>query len=783
MAVGEKIKNILNKKSISKVSKQMNDASASASVEMPTPSIATPAAKDAALVDDLAKRAQNSLPRSGQELVNQVAASGTFDEQNQAIEQAKEISRREIADKENIVGNTAQTLDQMSAIDQQQMKAVPQVQDFSPTDVKTLPGGGGTLEQVIGSPFGTRPSYDSIATKNDVAKDIVNSASRELDSAPGLVLEKLQPHDYYPNLSKDIAVGTYSGKYLGSVTLFAAPGARMPLGLYDARKRALAEQAKAKQEEIDRILSVPETDPLYQAQYSDYFLNGALGYMDKHGWNTTALKRDPEAIKFFSRMQAKAREISAATAFANDVMTKSQDTKNYVPKKMRDNAYEVKMNLLNKTEDILSGDESAIKPIQDAKVYSSLVPAVDDLAKRIFDPNNLSQAPINLNTGGQYDNEKFIKEKDDFLQQVRDFNPDTETYVTGVLKYFGGSIDKLVDELMVATPNANEDQKQALKEYLAAQVPKQVILKYTTTKNGSEWRAQLAERRRQFNLKLNNFWGGVNDANNDAVNNTTGKTYNQELAELQRKGLTGKALQSEMKRLSEIYHVGDQSYLNGSINSFVNFVQASPDLREASAELQPVRQGKNIRKINVEVYNPKKNKWDNVYVPVDEMYKYAKSQVRDPQSKRKFTTEEQEAYKQAQSGNVWIKPSGYEIRKAFVDRYGNVQYLKSDGTNLDEYNASRAKKTYAVPVEKMFNRVSHYDELEHKTVYSDVPMNGTIYGAAAEISSPEGQAILNNKYGYGIEKAAASSQMGETSWESGSSSGSSSSSPVVAGGE
>lgn len=756
---------------------------------------------------ELSQQVNNSLPASGAALVDAVSKNGTFAEEQQALKDAKDLNEEEEAQKNIVVANTDETV---QAIDESPSKDVvvednaisstnvSPVQTETVTNTNNLPGGGGTASSVVGSPYGASPSYAGAATKGTVANDVVNNAASSMGSIPGLVLDKLQPQDYYPNLSKDIAVGTYSGKYIGSSTIFAAPGARLPMGLYDARKRALAEQAKAKQAEIDKFLTIPETDKFYQAQFSQEFLDGTLGFMQKHKWNTTALKRDPEAIKFFANMEAKAKEITAATAFANSIIEKSQDKNSYIPKGMRDNAYDVKMNLLNKTSDILKG-ESAVKPIQDAKVYSNLIPQVDALRKELLDPNRLSQSPLKLKgidearaeaikKGERFDAAKYEKERNDFIAGVNDMNPNTDTYVTGVTKFFGGDYVAAIDALIAAEPNSNEAQAQALKEYFASGIQPQEILKYTTNQNANQWQANLNERRRQYDLdrqdRENNWWGGANDANNDAINKNTGKSYNQELAELKNKGLTGTALATEMKRLAQVYNVGTESYYSPTTNSWVSYVGASPEKRKQAAELQRTNNGQNPTMwANVEIYDFKTNKWVPRNIPVDQMGAILSKNtnyddngkkrisVRDARTGKRFTSSDTQGYSDQKSGGAWTKPEGYEIRKGYINQNGDFEPLDAQGSNLAEYNASNTKKTYVVPTLKVFSRKEVPNPETKQMMIQDVELSGNILGEAVDINSPQGQAYMNNQSGYSIGKSAEAARVGETNWNEGSSSG------------
>lgn len=68
-------------------------------------------------------------------------------------------------------------------------------------------------------------------------------------------IEKLGLQQYYPDLGTPLQVGSYSGSRIGTVSIFGAGSNRLPMGVIDARRRALEKaantQAKKKNEIIE----------------------------------------------------------------------------------------------------------------------------------------------------------------------------------------------------------------------------------------------------------------------------------------------------------------------------------------------------------------------------------------------------------------------------------------------------------------------------------------------------------------------------------------------------
>lgn len=93
-------------------------------------------------------------------------------------------------------------------------------------------------------------------------------------------LEKLGVQDYYPDMGEGIQEGSYSGSIVGSIPIYTAKGGVLPIGVFDARKRAVeAEAVKAKKTKADLIeLAKVKTAPQYQ-QAAD---NLAFGILEKY---------------------------------------------------------------------------------------------------------------------------------------------------------------------------------------------------------------------------------------------------------------------------------------------------------------------------------------------------------------------------------------------------------------------------------------------------------------------------------------------------------------------
>jgi len=92
---------------------------------------------------------------------------------------------------------------------------------------------------------------------------------------------KLTYQDYFPTGGRPIAVGSYSRKTLGSGNIYAAEGFTIPMGMIDARTKAIDDAAKERAKTVGTFLEtqfgqVPE-------QYQRQMDNMNMDYLQKYG--------------------------------------------------------------------------------------------------------------------------------------------------------------------------------------------------------------------------------------------------------------------------------------------------------------------------------------------------------------------------------------------------------------------------------------------------------------------------------------------------------------------
>lgn len=431
-----------------------------------------------------------------------------------------------------------------------------------------------TYLQNIGDQQGGSPSYDGTATKDDVVKDVVKSYAAADNAIPQVVIEKLGVQDYYPEANRDIAVGTFTGSRIGSQTIYSGAGALMPMGLYDARKRALSQAAKDKQAAVDKYLDVIETAPQYQEKFNVStmdWMNDAL--YNKHKGNSDAFIKDPEVRKEYARRKGLAKELTHYSKWSDDLLKDAADEKKYVTKDMVDIAGEIKSALINNADDVVSGKFDLGPLFAKAQVYQNIVPQVDIMVKEALSESALGKSPINLRTGGEYDSEKFQKEANDFLKQVKTGDVNYKDFLTGFKRYFTGDYEQAIGGL-IQSGKYSEEQKEAALNYFAGQMQTKYDFEHKIVDSKAiDW-AQLQERRRQFDaeyarkIEEGKTHFEVRREEMNFVDSKTGQKMGDIIQDLKNKGIKGDQLNKkilEVARRNGITNVTIDPYTNSVV--------------------------------------------------------------------------------------------------------------------------------------------------------------------------------------------------------------------------
>jgi hypothetical protein len=720
-------------------------------------------------IDNANIRSQaNSIPTAGMQLAAAVANDPNatltdLDKLPQATTAVNDVQSQQDA---AIANQAVETNNAVSETPKSEMPAVGA--EVAANEVANAEQGGTQPSERIGGDGSTAlnqmqggaATFDQGLTRQKVQDQVTSGALQGLSSSPIVAIEKLGIQDYFPNAGESINVGSYSGKYIGNTTIFAAPGARVPFGLYDARMRALKEAAVEKQKSIDAILTAPETSAQYQQQFNANFFgeNGVQRFIDKHGNNPDAILNDPEFREWMADKQAKARDITQAVSVAKATLDEYAKTGSYIPDKVRDVSMKLLYGQADEFEKYLNGTGSLSKVVEDNLVYMNIFPQVQEYAKTALSPDRLTQSPINMKTGGKYESATFNKERNEFMSRVMDgsVQQGTDVYASGIAKYFTGDYESAIRSI-AAGQNASEEQVEEAIKMFTGMIPKEsIIFDYTSIKTDElEW-AKHYQHIKEWNKEQQDeemsFARTLDGSAGDMVNPKTGKTFNQEISDLAKSGLTGTARQ---RKLEEIYGVYTGSMSGSTVRTDKNGTIVTtvplPDIKAVQGDPQ-----KRTYAVTYKDMDGKQVKRNLTAADIARVAPNVKLYIggKAIENNSDFAT-------------IMEKPVSSEQRKAFYDRNNKLQYLTAD--NVEEYDKAPAGRKMTFETERLQTYiVKTGEDAEGNTYQYYEPISGQVDGNVYNISNPSGQQLFDDRVGYTPPKAAEAQGGGQTTISSGS---------------
>ena len=609
-----------------------------------------------------------------------------------------------------------------------------------------IPNASSTYLQGIGEAQG-KPSYlGGTANKDDVEKDVVDSYAAMDSQVPQAVVEKLGVQDYYPQAGRDVAVGTFTGSRIGSQTIYSGAGVLLPMGLYDARKRALAQAAKEKQAAVDKYFDLIDTAPQYQEKFNTDTFDFMNNKLNQYKGNYDAFLKDPEVRREYARRKGLAKELTHYSKWADDLLKDASEEKKYVTKEMVDVSGEIKSALINNVDDVVSGKKDLGSLFAKAQVYQNIVPQVDIMVKQAFSESALGRSPINLRTGGVYDSEKFKKEANDFVQKTKTGDINRNDFITGFKKYFTGDYEQAIDGL-IGSGKYSEEQKQAALDYFAGQMQEQVILDHKILDSKViDW-ATLEEKKRQFNLNYQKLkeegqthWQARNKEMN-FVDATTGKPMAEIIGDLKRRGITGDKLNRQILDVAKRNGIE-----NATIDPYTNSVVIK-ELASSYENSKPKGVNNSSVWVNLKERVVKNGKPDWKYITVKATDLPDLDLVKRKlsfQDDTPLTKDVQTQYRTAIKNNkLAMRTNSYDLA------YGYADAKKNDIVTVNPENISGYDPKKMVFVKKSVGRISTVERQEDGTEkYISLP--GTIY-VKSEFSSNAGINSNDEIWGQGIK--------------------------------
>lgn len=603
-------------------------------------------------------------------------------------------------------------------------------------------GGGGAGAQ-------GPPDYESEADVNKVRKDIAQAqqlaAGRDA-YVPQAVVEQLGVQDYFPTMGRDIAKGTWTGSVLGSQTIYAGGGMVLPMGLYDARKRALNQAAKEKQATIDKLLELPNTADQFNTRYQDYGYEFINSNLDKFG-SYSAMAADPEFKRKMAEFKNIGKELMYVDKWADGKITDLANPEKYVPKEIIEDLYKFKSGIMENLDEALDGKGDIPQMINNLRSFESGIAMVDNLVKEgMFDENRLDQAPISLNTGAiNADPEGWGKFQNDMLKVVNnDGSIDNDTYVTGLMKFFDTSkAENIINGLFQG--NLDERTRGSVLKYLLSQAPKKVVYDYQSMGNQSakraadamaqkRWAAEFEQRKKENETIYQYMNRQMSDSNK-----VNGKSLDETIAGIQKNSkLNPVQKMYAIAKATEQYNIGTPSVdrNTGAVvwtRSPTQYMKDNPTSLTAKS------------KVRVKKYNSKTKKYDDIEMPYNQflglnksnlksggkdLYRYSNGAVITPESVQDIRA----------TANTRMQTTALQATKATWNNKTG-QYETVTNKNIDRFDPKNTRN-----VERMTGFVEiQIEDKNGNPMYKRTPLEVV---EAVDISEGGGVNFMDGRAGY-----------------------------------
>ena len=427
-----------------------------------------------------------SKTQSDNLVLDQIQNAKTIDEAQQTKDLANTARKEELAEKSTTLNSFGNLLSLMSEEDKKKYGDAVQAQfnaqaDRTEAETETpqvqapYPAAAQVISTVNGQQAGQRPAFDQLPNaKQQVENGLINSFRAMNQQTPGLVVEKLGIQDYYPDISRNIAVGNFSGSRIGSQTIYSGVGGLLPMGLYDARKRAISEAAQKKQAAMQKLLEVPDAPEQFNTRFKQSAANEIYDILGKYNYDVNAIMKDRDAMNQIYRLQNLSKEM----AYVDGLVDKTIELANpkdgapgaYIPEDVLQAMQQYREGKLD-VDKIVNGEISVLDQINKIKAYANGVTWIDkNLPEWKSDPTKL---PISFKDGRPMTQEN-VQKAQDYLRRVKASN-DYDSYMTIVKSEFQLDpevIDAWIEENMIgATDEQKEKQKETLNKYLFSQMP------------------------------------------------------------------------------------------------------------------------------------------------------------------------------------------------------------------------------------------------------------------------------------------------------------------------
>ena len=553
--------------------------------------------------------------------------------------------------------------------------------------------------------------YVSTTTKQEIEKDIIDSNTSDPAYA---ALEQLSVQDYFPNIGKDIAVGTYSGRRIGSSTIYAAPGARIPFGVIDARERQLAAAAQAKQKQLDDLKSRPDMVAQFKLEFDEYANDEIMDILKSHNYDPASVYRDKDAVQRLSRLENTAKAFTDADAIIDALIdgrfTADGKSKYYLPAEALKFMNDFRSGILDDKEAYFKGEKNISEKMVTLNALSDGVRHVDELMAQI--ENQQIEVPLNLKQGVMLD-QAAIQDLNSAYQLAKSTNS-YDAYISAVKKYFDIKPEEVLNPWFDEKGYAKDDpaRKWAI-DYFNALVPRESIaskIEFQGNKKFEYWNASQG-REHERKMKESLWQNIVNTATAAGIteeikakesilrNTTDTKKRSEIIAEIYNKDQLMKSLgftaQIDPNDNQRVYGTMTSAYQDAENAATVGNTQGAIyayDKRHKAykwVSLEKINKGAVLKSDGTINWNA------SAYIPQKLTQGGTRGIYVSNNANKQYEQDYNLMYQQSKGGSIPLSGRSYKTQLGYTQQNGDLMPLTSN--NYGSYNAA-SNKTVVVDV-------------------------------------------------------------------------------------
>lgn len=400
----------------------------------------------------------------------------------------QDVLQTNVDNNKNLTSTDQENLTKANVVVGDEIKKTEDAIDNQEIETKTK------LQEIVEGPqqYNWTDTYVTEGFEPESKEDIISRAANAAkQKAPQLAIEKLGVQDYYPEVGRDIAVGTFTGSRIGSQTIYSGAGGLLPLGLYDARKRAIAADIKRKEALMDQLKEIPDIAKQYKPAFAQDFYTGLQPYIEAYKNNPDGLASDPGFLKYIANKKSVGENFSKTSAYLEDLEKKIVDPKTGEPAAwVTDDMLKIINNVKSgmtpgNIEDYFSGKKNIAKVLNTVRALPNALNQGDEIVKTLIKDGGIERA-INLKTGKEFSPEE-LEDLNNLVKQINSPSPDYEMFAELKKKYFDFEFDKIAEEwvntnMSDQSDKVKEEVKRSMASYMFEQMPKKSIISTITSK-------------------------------------------------------------------------------------------------------------------------------------------------------------------------------------------------------------------------------------------------------------------------------------------------------------